>query len=48
MESRKSPVFPQALEIISLNAAKFEGRATDMGSLAVAGEPTPWWSMLTG
>jgi enamidase len=27
--------FPQAIEIVSLNAAKFEGRASDIGSLAV-------------
>lgn len=27
--------FPQALEIMSLNAAKYEGRARDIGSLAV-------------
>jgi enamidase len=27
--------FPQAIEIVSLNAAKFEGRARDIGSLAV-------------
>ena len=27
--------FPQAVEILSLNAAKFEGREKDIGSLAV-------------